>query len=227
MNKGKLIIIESGSDGSGKATQTQLLYDNLKAEGKLVKKITYPNYNNPSSTLVKMYLSGEFGTNPSDVNAYASSVFFSIDRFASYNMEWKDFYRAGGIVISDRYTTSNMVHQSVKLEKEERDKYLDWLCDLEYNKFGLPEPDGVIFLDVKPEISQELIRGRANKITGQSQKDIHENDVEYLANAYKNSVYIAEKYNWIKIDCESKGALRSIGSISLEIRTKVAEMLSK
>lgn len=225
MQKGKLIIIDSGSDGSGKATQTQLLYEKLKSQDKPVKKITYPNYNSPASALVKMYLGGEFGAKPEDVNAYAASVFFAIDRFASYHTDWKEFYEAGGIILSDRYTTSNMVHQGVKLGELERSSYLDWLYDLEYIKFGLPKPDCVIFLDVEPEISMKLMEGRANKITGEDKKDIHENDAEYLASAYENSIKIAEKYDWIRIKCTNQKGMRSIEDINAEILTRVLEII--
>ncbi|MDD4582977.1 MAG: deoxynucleoside kinase [Eubacteriales bacterium] len=225
MSQGKLIIIESGSDASGKATQTQLLYEKLIKDGKSVRKISYPNYKSPASSLVKMYLAGDFGTKAYDVNAYAASVFFAIDRFASYHAEWKEFYETGGIVLSDRYTTSNMVHQGVKLFDDMRDQYLDWLCDLEYGKFGLPKPDCVIFLDVDPEISLHLMEGRANKITGQKKKDIHESDVEYLKKTYANSILIAKKYNWITIKCSNESGLRSKEDINTEILTKVHSII--
>lgn len=224
MQKGTLIIIESGSDASGKATQTKLLYEALIQEGKKVQKITYPNYSSPASTLVKMYLGGEFGTDPGDVNAYAASVFFAIDRYASYHSDWKEFYQQGGIVLSDRYTTSNMVHQSVKLGKESQDEYLAWLMDLEYDKLGLPRPDCVIFLDVEPETSQRLMEGRANKITGEEEKDIHERDRDYLAKAYANSLRIAEKFGWIRIRCTGETGLRSIEDIHKEILEAVREL---
>lgn len=170
---------------------------------------------------VKMYLSGEFGNKPEDVNAYVASTFFAIDRFASYNKEWKDFYDNGGIIISDRYTTSNMVHQAVKMDEEEKDKYLDWLYNLEFNLYKLPVPDCVMFLDVLPEISQKLMKDRNNKFTGEKEKDIHENNKDYLAKSYYNSLEIAEKYNWDKIKCNDGDNLKTIEEIHEEIYKKL------
>ncbi|ACD23875.1 thymidylate kinase [Clostridium botulinum] len=225
MTKGKLIIIESGSDASGKATQAKKLYERLLEEGYNIKKITYPNYDSPACMPVKMYLSGEFGNKPEDVNAYVASTFFAIDRFASYNKEWKDFYDNGGIIISDRYTTSNMVHQAVKMDEEEKDKYLDWLYNLEFNLYKLPIPDCVMFLDVLPEISQKLMKDRNNKFTGEKEKDIHENNKDYLAKSYYNSLEIAEKYNWDKIKCNDGDNLKTIEEIHEEIYKKVKKYI--
>ncbi|WP_238884281.1 deoxynucleoside kinase [Clostridium sp. YIM B02551] len=225
MAKGKLIIIESGSDASGKATQTQRLYDRLFKENYNVRKITYPNYDSPACAPVKMYLNGDFGKKPEDVNAYVASTFYAIDRFASYKTDWEDFYKNGGIIISDRYTTSNMVHQAVKMNKSDRNKYLDWLYELEFNLYGLPTPDCVIFLDMPPEISQELMKERANKFTGGKEKDIHESNKEYLVNSYNNSLDIANKYNWNKIKCNDGDKLRSIEDIHNEIYNYVKKYL--
>lgn len=224
MTKGKLIIIESGTDGSGKATQTQKLYEKLVAEGKKIRKITFPNYDSPACTLVKMYLKGEFGNNAEDVNAYAASTFYAVDRFASFKTDWEEFYNNGGIIISDRYVTSNMVHQAVKMNNEnEREKYLDWLYDLEYNKYGLPVPDCVIFLDLSPDISEKLMKGRANKFTGEEEKDIHENNKEYLVNCYNNSLEIVNKYGWKRVKCNNEDGIRSVENISEEIYKLVKE----
>lgn len=218
MKKGKLIIVESGTDGSGKATQSQKLYDKLLAEGRKVRKITFPNYDSPACTPVKMYLSGEFGKNVEDINAYAASTFFAIDRFASFKTDWGKFYNDGGIIISDRYVTSNMVHQAVKMnDKNEREMYLDWLYDLEYNKYGLPIPDCVVFLDLHPDISQQLMNDRANKFTGEQEKDIHESDTEYLENCYNNSLDIVSKYGWNRVMCNNNNGIRSIEDISEDV----------
>ena len=226
MTKGKLIIIESGTDGSGKATQTQKLYDKLIADGKNIRKITFPNYDSPACTLVKMYLSGEFGKNAEDVNAYAASTFYAVDRFASFKTDWEEFYNNGGIIISDRYVTSNMVHQAVKMNNDyEREAYLNWLYDLEYNKYGLPVPDCVVFLDLSPDISEKLMKDRANKFTGESQKDIHESDKEYLVNCYNNSLEIVKKYGWNRVKCNNGEKLRSIEDISEEIYTLIKEYI--
>lgn len=225
MKKGKLIIVESGSDGSGKATQTKILYDKLVSNGYNVRKITFPDYDSPACMPVKMYLSGEFGKDPSDVNAFVASTFFTVDRFASFKKDWEDFYNNGGIILSDRYTTSNMVHQAVKMDKEERDAYLDWLTDLEFNKFGLPVPDAVVFLNVEPKVSQDLMKNRLNKFTGEEEKDIHENNAEYLLNSYNNSLEIADKYGWIKVNCTKNGNMRSIEDISDEIYSNVINLI--
>lgn len=225
MKKGKLIIIESGSDASGKATQAEKLYERLLREEYKVRKITFPNYESPACMPVKMYLNGDFGEKPEDVNAYVASTFYAIDRFASYKTEWEEFYKNGGIIIADRYTTSNMVHQAVKMENEEKDKFLNWLYELEFNLYKLPVPDCVVFLDVPPEISQELMKDRANKFTGEKEKDIHERDKQYLINSYNNSLKIAEKYSWNKIKCNNGNRLKSIDEIHNAIYNEVKKYI--
>ena len=215
---GKLIIIESGSDASGKATQSKGLLERFQSEGKKVKKVQYPNYDSESSALVKMYLRGDFGKNADDVDAYVASTFFTADRYASYKTEWEEFYKDGGIIIADRYTTSNMVHQGSKImDKADRDSYLEWLDDYEYNMFKIPRPDYVIFLNVPVDYSIKLMENRKNKITGEDEKDIHESDKDYLRRTYENSLYIADKYNWKIIECVKDGELRSIEDIGQEI----------
>lgn len=213
---GKLIIIE-GTDGSGKQTQTGLLCEKLcEIKGReKVKKISFPNYDSKASEPVKMYLAGEFGEKADSVNAYAASVLFSVDRFASFKTEWEEFYSSGGIVLSDRYTISNMIHQASKIkDREEREKYLDWLVDLEWNKIGIPEPDLVFFLDIPFDVSQKLMQNRKNKITGDKVKDIHEQDAEYLRNAYNIAKELAIKYKWNIVDCVENDKLRSIEEIN-------------
>lgn len=224
--KGKLIVIEAGGDASGKATQTKKLFSRLKENKYNIRKVEYPNYKSNSSALVKMYLNGEFGYRPEDVNAYTASTFFAVDRFASYAKEWKTYYENGGIVLADRYTTSNMVHQASKINDEmERNIYLDWLWDLEFVKLGLPIPDMVIFLDVPPVITNNLMSNRNNKITGGAKKDIHESDSEYLRKTYLNACWIAEKYVWKRIECTSDSCLRSIDDIHNEIYDYVCKNL--
>lgn len=222
---GKLIIIESGSDASGKATQSEELLKKLTADGYNVRKVEYPNYKSESSTLVKMYLRGDFGKNADDVDAYIASTFFTADRYASFKTEWEEFYRSGGIVIADRYTTSNMVHQASKMEIEERDKYLDWLEDYEYNLFKIPRPDEVIFLNVPVDYSIKLMENRKNKFTGEDEKDIHESDKNYLRKTYNNALYIADKYNWKRVECVENEQLRTIEDISNEIYGIVKNIL--
>ncbi|MGM9533736.1 MAG: dTMP kinase [Intestinibacter sp.] len=222
--KGKLIIIE-GSDGSGKATQTKKLYDRLEQNNYNIKKVEFPNYNSESSALVKMYLRGDFGKHAEDVDPYICSTFFAVDRYASFKTEWEEFYNNGGIIICDRYTTSNMIHQASKMEVEERDKYLEWLNDLEFNLYKIPKPDCVIFLDVPVEMSQKLMKDRNNKITGESEKDIHESDFDYLKKSYENSLYIAKKYNWQRINCIKDDNMRTIDDIHEEIYSIVEDKI--
>lgn len=207
---GVLIVIEAGSDASGKETQSRLLKNRLEKEGHKVRRITFPNYENKSSTLVKMYLAGDFGSNPSDVNPYAASTFYAVDRYASYKTDWKDFLDDGGVIIADRYTTSNMVHQASKYESvDEKNMFLDWLYDLEFEKIGLPKPTEVIFLNMEIEVSLKLIENRDNKITGESEKDIHESDSEYMIKTYENSLWLADKYKWNMIPCSENGGPRT------------------
>jgi dTMP kinase len=217
MKRGRLIVIE-GSDGSGKATQTKKLYDKLVKQNKKVKKVEFPNYKSESSALIKMYLSGEFGKNPDSVNPYASSTFYAVDRFASYKKDWEEFYLKGGIIIADRYTTSNMIHQAAKIkEVQAKDKFLNWLWDFEFEKFNLPVPDCVIFLDMPPKCSKSLMETRNNKFTGEKEKDIHENNYEYLLESYNNSKYISEKYGWNRIECTNEDKIKSIDQINDDI----------
>ena len=201
-----LIVIE-GLDGSGKATNAALLEGYLKEKGHTVKKITFPVYESDSSAPVRMYLSGQFGKKPGDVNAYAASALYAVDRFASYRTDWKADLDAGAWVIADRYTTSNAVHQASKLEGDARDSYLDWLYDFEFNKMGLPKPDAVIYLDVPPAVSQKLIEGRY--AGDNSKKDIHEQDVEYLEHCRSAAIYAADKLGWHKIPLTTNGVMDS------------------
>lgn len=226
--KGRLIVIESGSDASGKATQSRLLVEALTEKGVMVKGITFPNYDSPSSGPVKMYLAGEFGGKADGINAYAASVLYSVDRFASYAKDWKTHMENGGIVVADRYTTSNMVHQASKIvDQVEREAYLAWLEDLEYEKMGLPRPDLVIFLDVPIAVSSGLIAARSNKIDGSSTHDIHESDQDYLEKCYQNSLWVAENRGWKRIVCtDENNKLRSIEDIHAEILNAVVKTLS-
>jgi len=215
--KGKLIVIE-GVDGSGKQTQSEKLYRTLLSKGLKVMKVDFPDYHSESSSLVKMYLRGDFGKNPEDVSAYVASSFFAVDRYASYTTKWKSFYESGGIVVADRYTTANMVHQASKiLDQTDRDKFLDWLYDLEFGMYGIPKPDLVFFLDVPPEISMEMTKERKNKITGEKEKDIHEGDQHHLDTSYLNAHYVADKYGWTKISCVEGGRMRSKEDIFSDI----------
>lgn len=227
--KGRMFVIESGTDGSGKATQTKLLYDRLIKDGYRVKKVTYPNYDSDSSALVKMYLRGDFGKKADDVDAYIASTFYAADRYASYKTEWEDFYLEGGIIIADRYTTSNMVHQASKMDDiEEREKFLEWLDEYEYGLYGLPKPSEVFFLDVPVKVSEELMKDRKNKITNEDEKDIHESDHNYLVKTYNNSKFVADKYNWNIVNCIEEGEpkMRAIEDIHEEIYGKVLNAIN-
>ena len=221
---GKLFVID-GTDGSGKQTQLERLKNKFEENGIAYKLVSFPNYNSPSSSLVKMYLSGEFGENAKDVSPYIASTFFAADRYATYKKDYEEYYKNGGIILADRYTTSNMVHQASKMDEDERDKYLDWLVDYEFNMYKIPQPDCVVFLDVPVNFSKKLMENRKNKFTGEKKKDIHESDIKYLEKSYENSLYIADKYNWNKINCVENDKLRSIDSIHEEIYNLVIDRI--
>ncbi len=218
---GKLIVIE-GLDGSGKSTQLELLEKNLMASGVDCKAVSFPNYDNPSSTLVKMYLGGEFGKKPNDVNAFAASVFYTVDRYAGFKADWGKYYNEGGTIVSGRYTTSNAVHQCSKLPKENWKEFLDWLYDFEYNKIGIPKPDKVIFLDMPIEVSQKLLTKRYQG--DENKKDIHESDTAYLENCRRAAVFTAEYSSWEIIPCSKNGEPRTIEEISKDVLASVLKL---
>lgn len=211
-----LIVLE-GLDGSGKGTQTQLLLEALCAEkgSEAVRKITFPDYESPSSALVKMYLGGEFGKDPEDVNAFAASAFYAVDRFASFRKDWQKEYDEGKTILCDRYVTSNFIYQMGKLPKARWEEYLSWVEDLEYEKLGLPRPDRVIYLDMPVEISQKLISDRYHGDEGK--KDIHESHLEFLRQAGECARFAGEKLNWKIISCARDGAPRSVEEIHREV----------
>lgn len=212
--RGKLIVLE-GTDGSGKATQAKRLLERFQAEGISCMEIDFPRYGNPFAEPAKLYLSGALGKNPGDVNAYAASTLYAVDRFASYKEDWGGFYESGGLVIANRYTTSNAVHQASKLPVGERREFLDWLFDLEYRRLGLPEPDLVFYLDLPLELSEKMMRQRERK-TG-SRADIHEQDNAYLRGCRESARQIAADCGWRLIDCAGDGAPRSIEEIHQEL----------
>lgn len=219
----KLIIIE-GLDGSGKSTQTALLEDYFLSNSVDYKKIKLPDYNSPSSTLVKMYLGGEFGRNADDVNAYAAGAFYAVDRFASYMLNWKNDYENKTVILADRYATSNAIYQMEKLNSAEWDSYLSWSEDFEYNKIGIPKPDLVIFLDMPIEISQKLMTGRYDG--DETKKDVHEADIEFLNKCRKSALYTAKKQGWKVINCSNGEEPLSINSIHNEIIRVVSKELN-
>lgn len=220
--KGTLIVLE-GIDGSGKETQSSLLEKKLKERDRKVMHISFPDYESPSSALVKMYLKGDFGKNPEDVNPYAASLFYAVDRFASYRMKWKDFYQKGGIIIADRYTTSNMVHQMTKYEdKKARKDFLSWLEKTEYEKLELPVPDLVILLDIPLGVSENLVKERARQ--GGSM-DIHEQHLDYLRKCHDAYQELENLYGWKRIPCTEEGKLRTIEDIGKDVEKAAAEVI--
>ena len=214
MAKGKLIVIE-GLDGSGKGTQATELAKNLAAGGAPVRKVSFPDYASDSSALVKMYLSGQFGKDPQDVNAYAASTFYAVDRFASFKRDWGGFYEGGGIVVADRYTTSNAVHQCSKLPQEQWDAFLAWLFDFEYHLLGIPSPDLVVYLSVDPAVSQRLMTGRYQG--DESRKDIHEGNLAYLRRSRLAAEYCSSRLGWRQIECCRGGQMRTVEAIQADI----------
>ena len=211
---GKIIVIE-GLDGSGKATQTKLLCERLRSQGKKVVRLEYPDYDNPSSSLVKMYLGGEFGSKPEDVNAYAASAFYAVDRVASFLQFWKKDYDTDTVFLCDRYATSNIIYQMAKVPAHERDAFIAWQQDFEYDKLGLPRPDAVLYLDVAPEVSQKLMEKRYGG--DNSKKDLHESNMRFLLSCRESALYAAEKCGWLRIDCCEGGEIKPIEQIAAEI----------
>ena len=219
---GKLIVFE-GTDGSGKATQSELLCRRLETEGRAFRKITFPRYGKPSAAMVEEYLHGNLGKHPGDVNAYAASLFYAMDRYASWKQDWGTFYEDGGLIVADRYTTSNAVHQASKLSEEERKAYLDWLFDLEYRLLGLPAPDLVVYLDMPTELTEKMMRKR-EAVSG-TQADIHEQDEAYLRRCRENANEVARLCGWTVIRCGRDGAPRTIEDIQSEVWEQVRTLL--
>lgn len=218
----KLIVIE-GLDGSGKSTQLELLISALEKGGKRVRKIKLPDYESPSSTLVKMYLGGEFGKDPNAVNAYAAGAFYAVDRYASFTLDWKTDYESDKIIVADRYATSNSIYQTEKIAEADWDSYLDWSADFEYNKLGIPKPDAVIYLDMPVDISQKLMTGRYGG--NESKKDVHEADVAFLEKCRKSALYAASRQGWHIVECSNDKEPYSIEKIHNEIMKIVDEEL--
>ena len=219
---GKLIVIE-GTDGSGKSTQFRLMSEHLEKDGVAFKHIVFPRYSEESSALIRMYLGGQFGDKPSDVNAYAASSFYAVDRYASYKMDWGKWYEEGGLVISDRYTTSNAVHQASKETGANREKYLKWLYEFEYDKLELPRPDLTIYLDVPTDFTEKMLRCR--EAATNTKADIHEKDMQYLATCRQCGREAAGFYGWTVIQCVRDGKMRSMEDIHSEIYAAVQQCL--
>ena len=218
---GKLFVID-GTDGSGKQTQFQKLQERLDKEGIEYKTVSFPNYDSPSSSLVKMYLSGEFGENAKDVSPYIASTFYAADRYATYKKDLEEYYNNGGLILADRYTTANMVHQAGKISDEkEREKFLTWLWDFEFNLYGLPVPTEAFFLNMPPEYAFKLMENRKNKFTHEDKKDIHERDKNHIIDSYNAACSLVDKYNWYEVKCVKENKLRTIEDIHEEIYNEI------
>lgn len=220
--QGKLIVLE-GIDGSGKSTQFELLTNRLENEGVAFRKLVFPRYNESSSSLLKSYLNGDFGKNPGDVSPYAASTFFFVDRFASFKTDWGEFYKNGGLLICDRYTSSNAIHQGAKLPYNELVGFLDWLCDFEFRIMELPAPDLVLYMDIDLDtcLSQMKLRREKTGIQG----DIHETHIEYLSNCLVAGNIAADKLGWTRVSCLENGHMRSVDEIGGDIYNIIKEVL--
>ncbi len=224
---GKIFVID-GTDGSGKQTQFDLLKEHLNKDNIDYRTMSFPNYDSPSSALVKMYLSGEFGEDPKSISPYIASTFYAVDRYATFTKDFKEYYKNGGIILADRYTTANMVHQAGKIEdKEERKKFLDWLFELEFNLYELPRPTKVFFLNMPPEKAKELIKDRKNKFTHTDKKDIHERNESHLIDSYNAACSLVDEYGWNEIKCVNDGKIRTREDIHEEIYKIVYEEIQK
>lgn len=221
--KGRLIVLE-GTDGSGKSTQFARLCRRLDERGQRYQRLVFPQYSQPSSALIRMYLGGEFGSSPADVNPYAASAFYAVDRYASWKKVWGEDYREGGLILADRYTTSNAVHQAVKCAPEDRPAFLAWLDDFEHEKLGLPRPDLVVYLDMPTHQAQRLLRERESAT--HTRGDIHEVDGGYLAACRACALQAAEQLGWHRVSCvDGGGALRSVEDIHEEIWSLAAALV--
>lgn len=207
---GKLIVLE-GADGCGKTTQLNLLCARLTGEGRDFRKLEFPRYSEESSALVRLYLAGKFGSEPGDVNAYAASSFYAVDRYASYKSDWERDYLAGKLFVSGRYTTSNAIHQGAKLPPDERSGYFDWLFGYEYGLLGLPKPDAVVLLDIPTELAIKNIAGRGEAA------DIHETHRSYLESCREAALEAARRFDWRLINCAEGGNMRPAEDIADEL----------
>lgn len=219
---GKLIVLE-GTDGSGKSTQFRALCDRLDERGTNYQKLVFPQYDQPSSALIRMYLGGEFGSRPGDVNAYAASAFFAVDRYASMKKVWGNYYHEGGLILADRYSTSNAVHQAAKLPQSEQETFCRWLDEFEHDRLGLPRPDAVLYFDMPTDRAVSLLRSR--EAATHTHADIHEVDAAYLAACRDTALRAAGVLGWTVIPCVHDGRLRSVDEIHRHVWSLVEPLL--
>lgn len=220
---GRLIVFE-GTDGSGKSTQFRRFCQAAEDRGLTYQKLVFPQYSEPSSALIRMYLGGEFGSHPQDVNPYAASAFYAVDRYASLKKVWGKFYEEGGLILTDRYSTSNAVHQAVKCSPAERPAFLRWLDEFEHDKLGLPRPDLVLYLDMPTRQAVQLLRSR--EAATHTQADIHELDTGYLAACRDCALEAARVLGWQVIPCMEGDRLRSIEEIHQDILDRALPVLT-
>lgn len=219
---GRLIVFE-GTDGSGKSTQFKALCSRLDQQGTVYEKLVFPQYDQPSSALIRMYLGGEFGSRPEDVNPYAASAFFAVDRYASMKKVWGEWYARGGLILTDRYSTSNAVHQAAKLPAEEQENFCRWLDEFEHDRLGLPRPDAVIYLDMPTQQAVRLLRIREQATN--THADIHEVDDGYLAACRETALRAAQVLGWTVVPCVENGRLRTVDEIHQQIWSLIAPVL--
>lgn len=223
---GKLFVID-GTDGSGKQTQLEKLKERLDTEGIDYKSVSFPNYESESSALVKIYLNGELSEDPREISPYIASTFYAADRYITFKKEYEKYYKSGGIILADRYTTSNMVHQAGKIKDDKkREKFLNWLWDFEFNLYGLPVPTEVFFLNMPTKYALSLIENRKNKITQEERKDIHERNPNHMIDAYKEACKLSKKYKWKEIQCVKDEKIRTIEDIHEEIYKQIKRYLN-
>jgi len=192
-----------------------MMCERLSKENREFKRLVFPRYDEPSSALIRMYLGGDFGDKPDSVNAYAASSFYAVDRYASFVQDWRDHYNNGGLILTDRYTTSNALHQGAKVSTDHRERFFQWLYDYEFNLIGLPAPDLVIYMDIEAEFAETRLRRRETETD--TNADIHENDMTYLCNSAESGKQAAALFGWHKIPCMRDGIERDMNDIHDEL----------
>ena len=201
MSKGKIIVLE-GLDGCGKSTQLELAFKVLSDMGIPCRLVSFPNYSSPSGEIITRYLGGSIPCE-GETGAFAASSFYAADRYISYVTDWKKDYESGFVILCGRYSTSNAIYQMTKMPEERREEYLSWLCDFEYDKLGLPQPDLVIFLDMPLEVSQQLLTERYGG--DERKKDIHESDLDYMRQCRESAMHAARHFGWSMVSCSDDG----------------------